>query len=86
MAKIYLSDPERKITIMSDDNQSQDAIVLFEYSENGDEYLFVVTDDEKNEAIVFKRSEGKLVALPDDEFAIMEEVLNQFLEENEIYE
>lgn len=89
--KIDLGDKDRKLTIeyVTEDNKTEqvNAIILFEYDEIADyKFAFYITED--NDAAIFKVAEDNetLMPLEQDEENLAEQLLFDFLDENEFFE
>ncbi|MBN0919465.1 hypothetical protein [[Mycoplasma] gypis] len=82
--KINLNDPNRKIKVFLEDKE-QEMLVLYEYSENGDDYL-VALDLSNDECIAFKKDRETLSPLEEDELKIIQQIHEEFMEEVEFEE
>ncbi|MBU4690772.1 DUF1292 domain-containing protein [Mycoplasma zalophi] len=81
--KINLNDITRKITIEDDNGQETEITILFDFEENGDTYLLGVLNDQET-VVGLKKQNDIYVEIPEDEWDIVEEIFDDFLENNEI--
>ncbi|QJR44048.1 DUF1292 domain-containing protein [Mycoplasma miroungirhinis] len=81
--QINLNDKTRKITIQDDNGKETEITILFDFEENGDTYLLGVLADLET-VVGLKKQNDIYIEIPEDEWEIVEEVFNDFLENNEI--
>ncbi|MCU4117116.1 DUF1292 domain-containing protein [Mycoplasma zalophi] len=81
--KINLNDITRKITIEDDNGQETEITILFDFEENGDTYLLGVLNDQET-VVGLKKQNDMYIEIPEDEWDIVEEIFEDFLENNEI--